>query len=135
MNRQAATAGLLGALVLVAGCGGRVVSAGDVTVLVSARTGAGMDALGSGRLSVVGGCLGLGDVVVVWPHGTDVVGEEPLRVEVPGVGSVGLGDQVEVGGGFVVEHEPGTPRDAGPVEVGGVSVPASCAKHDVFLAH
>lgn len=135
MKRCAVVAGLLGALPLVAGCGGQVVTAGDVTVLVSARTGAGMDALGSGPLAVVGGCLGLGDFVVVWPPGTDVVEDDPLVVEVPEVGRVGLGDRVEVAGGFVVEHEPGTPRDAGPVEVGGVTVPAPCARHAVFLAH
>ena len=40
-----------------------------------------------------------------------------------------------VAGGFVVEHEPGTSRDAGRAEVGGVTVPASCARHAVFLAH
>jgi hypothetical protein len=95
-----------------------------------------MDALGAGRLSVVGGCLGLGDVVVVWPHGTDVVDEDPLVVEVPEVGRVGLGDRVEVGGGFVVEH---SDRDEAPepgaLEVGGVTVPSSCARRDVFLAH
>lgn len=135
MNRGAVAAGLLGALVLVAACGGRVVTAGEVTLLVSARTGAGMDALGSGPLSVVGGCLGLGDFVVVWPSDTDVLDDDPLVVDVPEVGRVGLGDQVEVAGGFVVEHEPGTVRDAGPQEVGGVTVPASCARHDVFLAH
>jgi hypothetical protein len=128
-------AGLLGVLALVAGCGGRVVTAGDVTLLVSARTGAGMDALGSGPLSVVGGCLGLGDFVVVWPAGTDVVDDDPLLVEVPEAGRVGRGDPVEVAGGFVIEHEPRAKRDADPVEVGGVTVPASCARHDVFLAH
>jgi hypothetical protein len=123
-------------LVLAAGCGGRVVTAGDVTVLVSARTGAGMEALGAGPLSLVGGCLGLGDFVVVWPHGTEVVDEDPLVVEVPDVGRAGLGDRVEVGGGFVVEHsDRDEAPEPGPREVGGVTVPASCARHDVFLAH
>jgi len=122
-------------LLMAAGCGGRVVTAGDVTVLVSARTGAGMDALGAGPLSVVGGCLGLGDFVVVWPAGTDVVAEEPLLVEVPAVGRVGLGDRVEVAGGFVVEHSDRDERhEPGPTEVGGVTVPSACARHDVFLA-
>jgi hypothetical protein len=128
--------GVLGALVLVAGCGGRVVTAGDVTVLVSARTGAGMEALGAGPLSVAGGCLGMGDFVVVWPAGTEVVEEDPLLLEVPGVGRVGLGDPVQVGGGFVVEHsDRDEAREPGPLEVGGVTVPASCARRDVFLAH
>lgn len=123
-------------LLLAAGCGGRVLTAGDVTVLVSARTGAGMEALGAGPLSVVGGCLGLGDYVVVWPPGTEVVDEDPLVVDLPEVGRVGLGDRVEVGGGFVVEHsDRGEARDAGRPEIGGVTVPAACARHDVFLAH
>ncbi len=135
-RRLSRAAAAVGGLALLAACGGRVLTAGDVTVVVSARTGAGMDALGAGRLSVVGGCLGLDDFVVVWPHGTDVVEEDPLRVDVPGAGTVGLGDRVEVGGGFVVEHPEGGPEgEAGPVEVGGAEVPAECARHDVFLAH
>ena len=128
--------GVLGALTLTSGCGGRVVTAGEVTVLVSARTAAGMDALGAGPLSVVGGCLGLGDFVVVWPAGTEVVEDKPLVVEVPDVGRVGLGDRVQVGGGFVVEHSDREGAgEPGPLEVGGVTVPASCARQDVFLAH
>lgn len=126
----------LASLVLLAGCGGRVLTAGEVTVLVAARADAGMDALASGRVAVVGGCLGLEDFVVVWPHGTDVVEEDPMRVEVPGVGDVGLGDRVELAGGFVVEHPGGTPaQEPSPSEVGGVEVPLRCARHDVFLAH
>lgn len=113
-----------------------MLTAGDVTVLVSARTGTGMDALGSGPLSVVGGCLGLGEFVVVWPPGTDVVDEDPLRLDLPDVGTVGLGDPVQVAGGFVVEHAEGDEtREPGPAEVGGVTVPRRCAAHDVFLAH
>jgi hypothetical protein len=69
-----------GAAVSLAACGGRAIPAGDVTVLVSERMGAGMDALGGGRLEVVGGCLGASGSVIVWPHGTEVVDEEPLRI-------------------------------------------------------
>lgn len=135
-RRARAAAAAAGALAVLAGCGGQVDTAGDVTVLVSARTGAGMDALGSGPLSVVGGCLGLGGFVVVWPPGTDVVDEDPLRLEVPDLGTVGLGDPVRVAGGFVVQHAEGDEvREPGPVEVGGVTVPEPCAAHDVFLAH
>lgn len=124
------------ALLLLAGCGGRVLSAGEVSVLVGARADSGMEALASGGLAVVGGCLGLEDFVVVWPHGTDVVEADPLRVEVPGVGTVGLGDRVELGGGFVVEHPGDAPaQHPEPLTVGGADVPRSCARHDVFLAH
>jgi hypothetical protein len=121
------------AVVSLAACGGGAILAGDVTVLVSERAEAGMDALGGGRLEVVGGCLGAGGSVIVWPHGTEVVEEDPLRIEVPGYGTFGLGDQVQVGGGYVLEHSSDevTP---GPFEVAGVTVPAQCAKHDIFLS-
>ena len=124
----------LSAVPHLAACGGgEMISAGDVTVLVSERTGSGMDALGGGRLEVVGGCLGAGGSVIVWPHGTEVVDEDPLTIDVPGHGTYGLGDEVQIGGGFVLEHssrdvEPGT------YDVAGVTVPALCAEHDIFLA-
>ena len=122
------------AVPLLAACGaGEVIPAGDVTVLVSERTGGGMDALGGGRLEVVGGCLGAGGYVIVWPHGTEVVDDHPLTIEVPGHGTYDLGDEVEVGGGFVLEHS-SRDRELGPFDVAGVTVPAGCAAHDVFLA-
>jgi hypothetical protein len=121
------------AVVSLSACGGQVISAGDVTVLVSERPGAGMDALGGGRLEVVGGCLGASGSVIVWPHGTKVVDEEPLRIEVPGYGTFGLDDQVQVGGGYVLEHSSGEVKP-GPYEVAGVTVPADCAEYDIFLA-
>ncbi|SEK22219.1 hypothetical protein SAMN04515665_101145 [Blastococcus sp. DSM 46786] len=123
-----------GAVPLLVACGGgEAISAGGVTVLVSEQTGFGMDALGGGRLEVVGGCLGAGGSVIVWPHGTEVVDDAPLTIDVPGHGIYGLGDEVEVGGGFVLEH---SSQDAppGPYDVAGVTVPAGCAEHDIFLA-
>ena len=58
------------------------------------------------------------------------------RVEVPGVGTVGLGDRMELAGGFVRVHPgDGPARGAAPLEVGGVEAPASCARHDAFLTH
>ncbi|RZU32961.1 hypothetical protein [Blastococcus saxobsidens] len=122
------------AVPLLAACGaGEVISVADVTVLVSERTGAGMDALGGGRLEVSGGCLGAGGSVIVWPHGTEVVDDDPLTIAVPGHGTYGLGDEVEVGGGFVLEHSSRN-WELGPFDVAGVTVPAPCAEHDVFLA-
>ncbi|WP_346619928.1 hypothetical protein [Blastococcus montanus] len=123
-----------GAVPLLVACGGgEAVSAGDVTVLVSEPADAGMDALGGGRLEVVGGCLGAGGYVIVWPSGTEVVNDDPLTIDIPGQGTYGLGDEVEVAGGFVLEH---SSRDVepGPFDVAGVTVPAGCAEHDVFLA-
>ena len=120
------------ALILVAGCGGQVIAAGDVDVLVAASSGDGMDAMGGGTLEVVGGCLGVSGFVVVWPHGTEVADEDPLTIEIPGNGSFALGESVQVGGGFVVEHssDEGDP----PYEVGRVTVPDDCAQYDIFLA-
>jgi hypothetical protein len=121
-------------VVSLAACGGRAIRAGDVTVLVSERPSYGMEARGGGRLEVVGGCLGASGSVIVWPHGTKVVDEEPLRIEVPGYGVFSLGDEVWVGGGYVLEHS-SDEIDPGPYEVAGVTVPAECAEHDIFLAH
>lgn len=108
-------------------------SSGGVIVLVSEPTRGGMDALGGGRLEVLGDCLGADGSVIVWPHGTEVVEDEPLTIDIPGSGTFTLGDEVRVAGGHVAEHPSG---DApGDVQAGGVTVPASCAEHDIFLAH
>jgi hypothetical protein len=115
------------------GCAGQVISAGDVTVLVSEFPSGGMDAQGGGRLEVLGGCLGASGSVIVWPHGTKVVGDDPLTIEVPDNGTFGLGDEVQLGGGWVLEHSSDN-VEPGPYEVGGVTVPAECAEHDIFLA-
>ncbi|WP_456600600.1 hypothetical protein [Blastococcus sp. SYSU DS0616] len=125
---------VLAVTLALGGCGGEVVRAGGATVLVAERAEAGMDALGGGRLEVVGGCLGASGYVIVWPHGTEVVEDDPLTVSIPGHGTAALGDRVEVSGGFVLEHSSGT-VEPGPHEVAGVTVPAECAEHDVFLAH
>ena len=115
------------------GCAGKVIVAGEVSVLVSERATSGMDALGGGRLDVVGGCLGAGGTVIVWPHGTKVVNEDPLTIEIPDNGTFTLGEEVRVGGGYVLEHSPGEGA-ADSFEVAGVTVPSSCSEHDVFLA-
>ena len=39
----------------------------------------------------VGGCLGVADTVVVWPHGTKVASQNPLTLEIPGKGRVSYG--------------------------------------------
>jgi hypothetical protein len=137
VRKQAAAVGLsaVGGLMLFAGCGGgQVISAGDVSVLVSERADAGMDAQGGGILEVVGGCLGASGSVIVWPHGTEIVRDDPLTIEVPDYGTFALGDEVRVGGGYVVEHS-SDDVEPGDYPAGGVSVPAECAEHDVFLAH
>ena len=91
----------------LAACGGaRSIDAGNATVLVSERTGGGMDALLEGTLAVISGCLGITgsdqiDTVVVWPHGTEVTHSEPPTIDLPDIGEVVVGDEVSVGGGIV----------------------------------
>lgn len=133
MDRRLAVAVLV---VLLAGCSGsaKVIEAGDVTVLVSERPDGGSDALGGGRLEVLDGCLGAGGAVVVWPHGTRVQRSDPLSVQVPGSGTVGLGDEVSFAGGMEHEPQPGE-GTTGPVETSvGITVPATCAQHGVWVA-
>ncbi len=121
-------------LTLPSACEGQVISSGDVTVLVSKPADAGMDALGGGRIEVVGGCLGASGYVIVWPHGTEVVNDDPLTIDIPNYGTFAVGDDVEVGGGFVLEHSSSEVKP-GPHQAGGVTVPAECARHDIFVAH
>lgn len=132
MKPERLVATVAGVLFLVS-CGGEVLTASGTTVLVGAPSRSGMDALGGGTLEVVGGCLGASGYVIVWPHGTDVVDEDPLTVDVPNVGRVALGEEFQVGGGFVLEH-PSTTRSPGSYRAGGVTVPAECAAYDVFVA-
>lgn len=125
---------------LLAACGGSVTDGpsvgerlivGEVTVLVSEPPSAGMDALGGGTVEVVGDCLGADGTVMIWPHGTEVVQESPLMIEIPEVGTVGLGDVVELGGGMI--YEPSSdPTGPDPDPPG---VPQGCASYPVFLAH
>ena len=119
---------------LLSGCGGKAITAGDTTVLVSEFARSGMDALGGGRLEVVGGCLGASGTVIVWPYRTRVVSEDPLTISIPDKGTFAVGDDVEVAGGYVLEHT-STTVEPGPYEVGGVTVPAECAANDIFLAN
>lgn len=135
MRRLLSCTGWACCCVLVSACGGgEVVEAAGVSVLVSESSDGGMDALGGGRLEEVGGCLGASGTVIVWPHGTDVVEEDPLTIDIPDYGTFALGDEVQVAGGYVLEHS-SDDVEPGRFQVAGVSVPAPCAEHDVFLAH
>lgn len=124
-------------LLLLAACtsaisGGSVLTAGTTSVFVGAPADNGADALLSGPLAVVSGCLGVGDHVVVWPHGTVLVASRPVTIRIPHFGTFAVGDQVAIGGASSPEtaagHPPGTAFDAA-----GVTVPASCARHDVWV--
>ena len=114
---------------MLTGCGGAdVVDAGDVTVLRGERSSEGMSALLPGRLAVINGCLGLEsqDVdaahVVVWPHGTEVVDEDPLTISIPDDGEYAVGDELQLGGGESPLAEPG-----------GIDVKAECPGAAIWL--
>lgn len=109
------------------------VQAGGTTVLIGERAWAGDEANIAGDLTVVDGCLGLNDYVVVWPHGTDVVRDDPLTLDVPGRGEIGLGDEVALAGGFV--HEPPYDGPRADLVVYGVAVPEPCTQHAVAGTH
>jgi hypothetical protein len=117
----------------VRSCSGKVVEAGGTKVLVAGYQSGGSDALGGGSLEVVGGCLGADGDVYVFPHGTEVVDEDPLTIDIPGAGEVSLGEDFDVGGGWEVEHS-SDDVEPGAIEVGGVTVPAECAEYDIFLS-
>jgi hypothetical protein len=115
------------------GCSGTVIDAGGIKVLVAGYQSGGSDALGGGSLDVVGGCLGADGDVYVFPQGTEVVAEKPLTIDIPGVGEVSLGEEFGVGGGYAFEHS-SDHVEPGPIEIGGVTVPAECAEYDIFLS-
>ena len=104
----------------------------EAQVLVSDPTGASMSALTSGQLEVLGGCLGAGGSVIVWPPGTKVVKTGPLTISIPSNGTFSIGDEVSVGGGYI--HEPPNDPVTDEVKAGSVEVPDACKAHPVFLA-
>ena len=94
-------------------------STAEVAVLIAvpADGGDGGDgAMVTGEVSVVDGCLGIGDDVAVWPHGTRVVDPAGPVIEVPGLGTVTVGDRVRGAGGYhrardlADKHSPAVPH-------------------------
>ncbi len=107
------------ALLALASCGdsAKVLSNGDARILVGSDDGNNMAGIGfGGRVSMVGGCLGLDDSVVIWPPGTRVVSGDPLTIDVPGLGSVAVGDSIGGGG---LDYEGREPPN-------GLQIPPSC---------
>lgn len=73
-----------------------VLKSGDVYVLVASKD-AGKDSAGtgvSGRVSMVGDCLGIDGTTTLWPEGTRIVHDAPLTIDVPGVGELEVGASV-----------------------------------------
>jgi len=126
--RPLATLALLPLVLPLAACGGgEVVEAGDVSVLIGEDTGSGKDALLSGELTVIDGCLGISQYVVIWPHDTEVTDDDPLTIEVPDIGTFTLGDTIELAGG---EASPNFDTS----ELDGVTVPDDCVESATWLA-
>ena len=100
--RSVTSAAALAAVLLTASaCGGGAhdLTAGKYHVLVSAPADGGEDMGISGKVQLVGTCLGIGNNIAFWPHGTKIVSEDPLTVDVPGEGELTIGDTVEGAGG------------------------------------
>lgn len=99
------------AVLMASGCGGdegEVLRHGDSIVLVGAE-GDGDNVAGigyGGTVAMVGRCLGLNDATVIWPHGTKVVSDDPLTVDVPGLGRLRIGDEVGGGADVYGDHLP-----------------------------
>lgn len=119
--------GLVSGLALVvSACGegnGAVIHRGDTVVLVGANgDGDNMAGVGfGGKVAVVGACLGINDATVFWPYGTEVVAENPLTIDVPGLGRVSVGDQVIGGADVYADHLP----------KGIDAIPSGCPTKDV----
>lgn len=112
MNRR--TSWLPGVLALAGVClggcsgSGEVLRSDDSVVLVGAD-GDGDNAAGvgfGGNVTMVGACLGIEASTVIWPHGTSIVSEHPLVVDVTGLGEIRVGDQVSGGGVQYADHLP-----------------------------
>jgi hypothetical protein len=84
-------------LALVA-CGsqddGDVLKGGRSSVLVGPKMGSYGGTGGGGSVAMAGRCLGFEGATVLWPHGTKIVTDDPLTIEVPGLGRITSGDSV-----------------------------------------
>jgi len=126
---------------LLSGCGdrdGHVLRSGSTLVLVGA-SGASRTLPHStitGRVSVLGGCLGInGSAVdgatVIWPHGTKITADDPLTIDVPGLGSVRVGDRIDGSGDQLVNHRPGQ-KYVDDLPKGIDRVPTGCRRNQVI---
>ena len=98
-----------------------MLDSGGKHVLVAPPANGGEDAAISGVVTLIGGCLGIGSSVAIWPHGTTIVSDDPLTIRVPDLGQVKLGDEVDGGGGT---HEPGDAPN-------GVTIPDTCKSETI----
>jgi hypothetical protein len=126
----AALAAVLIAIVAVRSSGEKLLNEnGDTLVLVGKKTDEQMTASTGGKLTDVGGCLGLtGEstpAIIIWPHGTTVATPDPLRVTVDDE-TYKLGDSVKLSGGYT------DPLDSASYFYD--RVPETCRTAAVFVA-
>lgn len=122
-----AVACVLGLTVSACSAKGAVVRRGDVVVLVGAE-GDGDNIAGirfGGQVSLVGACVGIDQVTVIWPHGTEILDEDPVRIEVPGLGQVKVGDRVDGGGDILADDHRPTGID---------EIPSDCSTSEEIIA-
>ena len=133
MTRPRALVGGVLALLMLTSCGGgegelapgKVLEGGSGKVLVNAEQPEGVMDAGEGfdgRVELVGDCLGIGGNTIIWPPGTEIVSDNPLVVEVPGLGQVTIGDQVTGGADHYVDYLP----------EGIDAIPSGCPTGSVF---
>ena len=96
---------------VLAGCSGgegEVLQGENSIVLVGADgDGDNMAGIGvAGSVAMVGDCLGIDEATVIWPNGTKITSEDPVTIDVPGLGQVTVGDHVDGGGDEYVDYLP-----------------------------
>ena len=123
LRRVAHLVAIIGGVVMTVGaCGagdGSVLQSGDRVVLVASPSDGdnGLPLVGfDGPVSLAGKCLGIDGTTVLWPHGTEVVSDNPLTVQVPGLGKVRVGDRLM--GGALEVHDADLPS--------GMAIPSGC---------
>lgn len=113
------------ACMLLCSCGGDAgaLRSGDTYVIIGSDDGTNRAGVGvSGTVAVSGKCLGIDSAVTIWPPETRIVSDEPLVIEVPGLGRIKVGDRIK-GGGYA--SKPSKPPS-------GIQVPSSCQNRSLF---
>lgn len=117
------------AIVVVRSGGDKLLNENGDTLVLVGKTDSEMSAPTRGKLTDVGGCLGLAGegttAIIIWPHGTIVATPDPLRVKVDDQ-TYKLGETVEINGGFSDPLEPSSYFYD--------RVPDACRTAGVFLA-
>lgn len=128
-SRLLPTAVLIPAVALMGSCrsedGPAVFETPRAAVLVASPGEGGDAALVTGTVAIVDGCLAIGNHVAIWPSGTRIADPDGPVVDVPGLGTVTVGDRVLGGGGyFQAEDHQGEPQP-----------PDSCSEAGLVVYH